>query len=125
MTEFYRTGPGGLCGNEDMGSLSSWYVLSAMGIYPMTPGSTVYNIGSPIFDEVKLNLPEGKSFRIKTINNSQENQYIQSAKLNGKPFNQTFIDHSVIMKGGTLEFVMGAKPNKAWGSKKAPPSMSN
>ncbi|MBC6998910.1 GH92 family glycosyl hydrolase [Cytophaga sp. FL35] len=125
MNEFYRTGPGGLCGNEDMGSLSSWYVLSAMGIYPMTPGSTVYTIGSPIFEEVELNLPEGKSFNIKTINNSLENQYIQSAKLNGKPFNQTFIDHSVITKGGTLEFVMGAKPNKSWGSKKAPPSMSN
>lgn len=84
MNEFYRPGPGGLCGNEDMGSLSSWYVLSAMGIYPMTPGSTVYTIGSPIFEEVELNLPEGKSFNIKTINNSHENQYIQSAKLNGK-----------------------------------------
>lgn len=125
MNEFYRPGPGGLCGNEDMGSLSSWYVLSAMGIYPMTPGSTVYTIGSPIFEEVELNLPEGKSFNIKTINNSHENQYIQSAKLNGKPFNQTFIDHSAIMKGGTLEFVMGATPNKAWGSKMVPPSMSN
>ncbi|MFC4094280.1 GH92 family glycosyl hydrolase [Euzebyella saccharophila] len=125
MNEFYRTGPGGLCGNEDMGSLSSWYVLSAIGIYPMTPGSTVYTIGSPIFEEVELNLPEGKSFNIKTINNSLKNQYIQSAKLNGKPFNQTFIDHSIILKGGTLEFVMGAKPNKSWGSKKTPPSMSN
>ena len=124
MNEFYRIGPGGLSGNEDMGSLSSWYILSAMGIYPMAPGSTVYTIGSPIFEEVQLNLAEGKSFSIKTKNNSKENQYIQSATLNGQSFNQTFIDHSQILKGGTLEFTMGPKPNKAWGSKNIPPSMS-
>ncbi len=114
MEQLYRTGPGGLCGNEDMGSLSSWYVLSAMGIYPVTPGSTQYVIGSPIFDEVTLDLGEGKSFRFITKNNSSNNVYIQSATLNGEPFNRSWIDHSEIMKGGTLEFEMGPEPNKVW-----------
>lgn len=118
MTELYRTGPGGICGNEDMGSLSSWYALSAMGFYPVTPGSTNYAIGSPLFGEAKMNLSNGKTFTIKTTNNSKENMYIQSAKLNGKKFNRTYIDHSEIMDGGVLEFEMGPEPNKRWGTAK-------
>ena len=116
MTQLYRTGAGGLCGNEDMGSLSSWYVLSAMGIYPVTPGSTQYAIGSPMFDEVRLQLPEGKSFRFVAKNNAPANMYIQSAMLNGALFNRSWIDHSEIMEGGVLEFEMGPEPNKTWAS---------
>jgi predicted alpha-1,2-mannosidase len=116
MTQLYRTGAGGLCGNEDMGSLSSWYVLSAMGIYPVTPGSSQYAIGSPMFDEVKLHLPEGKTFRFVAKNNATAHIYIQSARLNGAPFNRTWIDHSEIMNGGVLEFEMGPEPNKTWAS---------
>jgi predicted alpha-1,2-mannosidase len=114
MEQLYRTGPGGLCGNEDMGSLSSWYVLSAMGIYPVTPGNTQYVIGSPIFDEITLNLGNGKTFSFITKNNSKKNIYIHSATLNGKPINRSWIDHSEIMKGGTMEFEMGPEPNKEW-----------
>jgi predicted alpha-1,2-mannosidase len=116
LDQLYRSGPGGLCGNEDMGSLSSWYVLSAMGIYPVTPGSTQYAIGSPIFDEVSLDLGDGNHFSFITKNNTQKNIYIQSATLNGEPFNRTWIDHTEIMKGGILIFEMGPEPNKDWAS---------
>ena len=113
--ELYRSGPGGLCGNEDMGSLSSWYVLSAIGIYVVTPGLPVYTIGSPLFGEAKLTLAENKTFVIKALNNSKENKYIQSAKLNGQPFNRSWIGHEEITKGGELVFQMGPEPNKKWG----------
>lgn len=124
--EMYRIGPGGICGNEDMGSLSSWYVLSSIGIYPVTPGSPTYVIGSPLFGKVTLNLGNGKTFVIEAKNNSHENKYIQSAELNGKPFDRTWISQKEITDGGTLRFVMGPEPNKNWGSKPedAPPSMS-
>jgi len=118
MQRFYKTGPGGLCGNEDMGSLSSWYLLSSMGIYPVAPGSTTYAIGSPLFQEVKIKVADGKSFIIIAQNNSSENRYIQSATLNGKPYDRSWIDHSEIMAGGELAFVMGATPNKSWGGGK-------
>ncbi len=114
--ELYRSGPGGLCGNEDMGSLSSWYVLSAMGFYPVTPGAPQYVIGSPLFGEAKISLPGGKSFVVKSINNSKENKYIQSATLNGQPFNRTWIGHDEIVKSGELVFIMGPEPNKKWGT---------
>ncbi|MFA5327911.1 MAG: GH92 family glycosyl hydrolase [Prolixibacteraceae bacterium] len=124
--ELYRIGPGGICGNEDMGSLSSWYVLSAMGIYPVTPGSPTYAIGSPLFGKVTLNLKKGKTFTIEAKNNSSTNKYIQSASLNGKPIDRTWISQKEITDGGTVSFVMGPEPNKKWGSKPgdAPPSMS-
>lgn len=111
----YRTGPGGLCGNEDMGSLSSWYVLSGMGFYPVTPGSTMYLIGSPSFGKSTIQVPGGKTFEIVAHNNNESNVYIQSATLNGAPFDQTWIDHNQIMQGGRLEFTMGSEPNKQWG----------
>ena len=113
--EMYRVGPGGISGNDDMGSLSSWYILSAMGIYPVTPGDGIYAIGSPIMDEITIQLEATNNFTIKANNNSKENKYIQSATLNGNEFNQTWITHTEIMKGGILEFEMGAEPNKKWG----------
>ena len=124
--ELYRSGPGGLCGNEDMGSLSSWYVLSAMGIYPVTPGSPTYAIGSPLFGKVTIDTGKGKTFTIQTNNNSNQNKYIQSASLNGKQINRTWISQKEITDGGNLLFEMGPEPNKKWGSKPedAPPSMS-
>lgn len=124
--ELYRSGPGGLCGNEDMGSLSSWYVLSAMGIYAVTPGEAVYAIGSPLFGKATLDLGKGKSFTIEAQNNSAVNKYIQSATLNGKLLSRTWISHQEITNGGTLVFKMGPEPNKKWGSKPedAPPSVS-
>ncbi len=115
MQKLYRTGPGGLCGNEDMGSLSSWFILSSMGIYPVTPGSSQYAIGSPLFEEVEIKVKDNKIFSIVAQNNSAKNIYIQSATLNGKPFNRTYIDQSEIMAGGELVFEMGPTPNKSWG----------
>jgi predicted alpha-1,2-mannosidase len=124
--ELYRTGPGGLCGNEDMGSLSSWYVLSALGFYPVTPGLPSYAIGSPLFGLASIDAGNGKTFKIKANKNSKENKYIQSATLNGKPFTRTWITHKEITDGGILEFEMGAQPNKKWGSDaaSAPVSMT-
>lgn len=126
MDELYRTGPGGLCGNEDMGSLSSWYVLSALGFYPVTPGEPVYTIGSPLFGNASINLGNGKTFTIKALDNSSANKYIQSASLNGKPISRTWLTHEEIAKGGILVFKMGPQPNKKWGSSPiaAPPSLS-
>ena len=119
-TELYRSGPGGLCGNEDMGSLSSWYVLSAMGIYAVTPGLPIYSIGSPLYGEARLKLPNNKTFLIKAINNSNENKFIQSANLNGKVFKRTWIKHEEITNGGELVFEMGPEPNKKWGLENIP-----
>lgn len=116
MERLYRTGAGGICGNEDMGSLSSWYVLSAMGIYPVTPGNTQYTIGSPLFAEISINIPGNKIFKITAENNSKVNKYIQSASLNGEALDRLWIDHSEIMAGGALKFVMGPKPNMDWAS---------
>ena len=109
-----------------MGSLSSWYVLSEMGIYAVTPGLPVYTIGSPMFGEAKIKVSENKTFVIKALKNSKENKYIQSVKLNGQPFNRTWIEHNEITKGGELVFEMGPEPNKKWGVGKegVPPSMS-
>jgi len=116
----YRTGPGGLCGNEDMGSLSSWYALSAMGLYSVTPGDPVYVIGSPSFGKTTIQVGDGKTFVIKANNNSKKNVYIQSATLNGQAFDRTWITHQEIVNGGELCFEMGPEPNKNWG-KSAPP----
>lgn len=113
MDQLYRTGPGGLCGNEDMGSLSSWFALSAMGFYPVTPGNTQYAIGSPYFEEVIIALPGGKEFIIRAKNKVRKNAYINAAKLNGADFNRSWIDHKEIMDGGVLEFEMASEANSS------------
>lgn len=106
----------GLCGNEDCGQMSAWYVLSSMGMYPVNPAAGAYVFGSPVFDEATINLPQGKSFTISAENNSTENIYIQSAELNGKPYEKTFITHKDILNGGSLKFVMGNRPNPEFGA---------
>jgi putative alpha-1,2-mannosidase len=107
-----------------MGSLSSWYALSSIGIYAVTPGMPVYNIGSPMFEKTVIHLPGNKSFIIEARNNPATNKYIQSATLNGQSFDRTWIGHDEIMKGGSLVFEMGAVPNKKWGILSPPPSLS-
>lgn len=130
MDELYSDGPAGLCGNEDMGQMSAWYVLSVMGFYQVAPGQNVYAIGSPEFSKVTLHLDKAfnkaSAFVVEARNNSKANKYIQSATLNGKPLNKPWFDHAEIKKGGTLIFLMGPEPNKAWGSDllAAPPSMT-
>jgi predicted alpha-1,2-mannosidase len=126
MKIWYNPGPLGYPGDEDNGETSSWYVLSAMGFFPVCPGRPVYDIGSPIFDEVKLTLDGGKVFTIKAKNVSAVNKYIQSAMLNGKPLNKPWFEHKDMASGGTMVFEMGPRPNTAWGSapEAAPPSMT-
>ena len=118
MDELYTNNPDGLSGNEDCGQMSAWYVLSAMGFYPVTPGTDKYIIGSPIFDSITINLENGNKFRIITIDNSSINIYIQSVTYNGEPWTKSFITHKMIMDGGNLVFEMGEFPNKLWASKK-------
>ncbi|TDW47877.1 putative alpha-1,2-mannosidase [Flavobacterium sp. 270] len=112
----YNTTANGLSGNEDCGQMSAWYVFSSMGLYPMNPASGEYEIGSPIFEKSTINLDGGKTFVIEAQNVSNKNFYIQSATLNGQPFNKTAISHKQLLQGGVLHFVMGAEPNKNWGT---------
>jgi putative alpha-1,2-mannosidase len=126
MDLWYDSTPFGLCGDDDGGAMTSWYVLTATGIYPQCPGQPVYDIGSPIFEKTVINVGEGKSFVIEARNVSGQNKYIQSATLDGMPLNKPWINHSDIIKGGKLVFKMGSRPNKNWGSSPdaAAPSMS-
>ncbi|MEZ5084005.1 MAG: GH92 family glycosyl hydrolase, partial [Bacteroidales bacterium] len=119
MNELYSHKADGLCGNEDCGQMSAWYVLSAMGFSSVTPGDVNYTIGSPLFDEVKLNHENGKSFTIIARNNSPENMYIQSASLNGITYTKSYISHFEILNSGELIFEMGNKSNENWGTNEA------
>ena len=116
MDEFYKAAPDGLIGNEDCGQMSAWYVLSAAGFYPVTPGSDIYAIGTPLFPELRFNLENGKSFVVKARNVSSKNFNIQSATLNGKPYRKSFLRHEDLAAGGELTFEMGDKPNMKWGT---------
>jgi predicted alpha-1,2-mannosidase len=121
----YEPIPNGLCGNDDAGQMSAWLIFSMMGFYPVCPGVPYYVIGSPMFEEVSIQLQNNKNFIVRTINNSKKNSYIQSARLNGKTFDRSFIWHDEIVKGGELVFVMGDQPNKIWatGAESIPPTI--
>jgi predicted alpha-1,2-mannosidase len=116
VDEMYNEKPDGLCGNEDCGQMSAWYVMSTLGFYPVCPGSTQYVIGSPLFGKAQVSLENGKKFTVITENNSKQNIYITEAYLNGKPLKRSWIDHSDILSGGELRLVMGPQPNRSWGS---------
>ncbi|MBO9659641.1 MAG: glycoside hydrolase family 92 protein, partial [Chitinophagaceae bacterium] len=105
----YHTGPDGLGGNDDCGQMSAWYIFSTLGFYPVTPGSTEYQITSPAITSATLKLENGKTFQIKTVNQSDENVYIQKIELNGKPYNKLSITHEQIMAGGTIVFHMSPR----------------
>lgn len=126
MDVWYGDGPLGIPGDDDGGETSSWYVLSAMGFYPVCPGSPVYEIGSPIFTQTELRMGNGKVFSIVAHGASAQNKYIQSATLNGQTLNKPWFRHADIANGGTLVLEMGDHPNTNWGSAPddAPPSMS-
>ena len=115
--QLYKNAPDGLAGNEDCGQMSAWYVLSAMGFYPVTPGTDEYVMGSPVFDTVQIHLENGNTFSVIANHQTPDNYYIQSATLNGKPYTKSFITQDIITRGGTLVFEMGKEPNKLWGSK--------
>ncbi len=116
LKTWFRNDVMGVPGDEDGGGLTSFVVFSSMGFYPVTPGFPIYNIGSPLFTDVQLTLPDGKTFRIVAKGCSDTNKYIQSAKLNGKPLDKPWFSHDDLKKGGTLVLEMGSRPNKSWGA---------
>lgn len=116
LSEQYHDQPAGLSGNEDVGQMSAWYVLSSIGFYQVEPAGGKYIFGSPIVDEAIIQVKDNKTFKIIAKDNSVENKYIQSAMLNGKPYEKYYIDYKDIEAGGTLEFVMGNTPSSTWGT---------
>lgn len=124
LSTLYQDKPDGIDGNEDCGQMSAWYVMSAMGIYAVTPGLDYYVLGSPVFDKVTINLENGNKFEIVAKNNSKSNKYIRSASLNGKSWTKSYIRHADIVNGGQLTVQMGSEPGMDWGVRKEdrPPS---
>jgi predicted alpha-1,2-mannosidase len=110
LKQAYDVGPYGLCGNDDVGQMSAWYIFSAMGFYPICPGDNTYDIGSPLFDKVELRTGAGRAFTVRAIDNSPQNVYVQSATLNGKPLAGLRLRHGQIVGGGELQLRMGARP---------------
>lgn len=120
LDEAYHAEVNGICGNDDVGQMSAWYILSAMGFYPVCPGSSVYILGSPLFKRATIRLDPkwhaGSRFTIVARDNSPENVYVQSARINGKELTRAWITHDEIVSGSTLEFTMGSSPNIEWGA---------
>jgi len=110
LYEMYTNAPDGLSGNEDCGQMSSWYILSSLGLYQIAPGNPYYEIGRPLMDESMLQFENGKRLKINAINNSKENKYVQQLHLNGKPLHRNYISHEELISGGELIFVMGDSP---------------
>jgi len=119
MKNFYTDQPDGIIGNEDVGQMSAWYVLSSLGLYQVNPANGVFVFGSPIFDKATVKLGEGKSLQIVAKNNSDQNCYIQGVTFNGKKHSKSFITFQELVKGGELVFEMGSKPSPTWGISKA------
>ena len=115
LNEMYLDQPDGLSGNEDVGQMSAWYILSSVGLYQVDPVGGRFVIGSPLFDKATVNVGSGKTFTVVAKNNSDRNIYVQSARLNGKALKNSYIEFNDIRHGGTLELVMGPKPSK-WGA---------
>jgi predicted alpha-1,2-mannosidase len=116
IIDMYNAKPDGLSGNEDCGQMSAWFVMSALGFYPVCPGQLQYAIGTPLFPKVTIHLENGKTFIITAPNLSASNFYIQSSELNSKNYNNSYLLHDDLMNGGALNLVMGSSPNKSWGS---------
>ena len=114
LSTMYSSKPDGLCGNEDVGQMSAWYILSSLGFYQVEPGSDRFWFGTPLFDKATVCVCESAygpyKLHITAKNNSAENKYIQSVTLNGKPHNKGYIEHKDIVNGGHLEFQMGPEP---------------
>jgi predicted alpha-1,2-mannosidase len=125
MNKLYQATPDGLCGDEDTGQTSAWYVFSALGFYPVCPGDTNYIIGSPLFDRATLSLSGGKTFTITAKGNGPQHPYIAKAALNGESFNRTYLGHQEIVNGGEIVFEMASAPNTKWasGAESRPPKL--
>ncbi|RYD72393.1 MAG: glycoside hydrolase family 92 protein, partial [Sphingobacteriales bacterium] len=113
--DFFTAKPDGLCGNEDVGQMSAWYVFSALGFYPVNPANGTYVFGTPLINSATIKLEGNKNFEIKVVGNSVANKYIQRILINGKPYNKSFIEHKTIVNGGSMEIYMGNTPSKLWG----------
>jgi predicted alpha-1,2-mannosidase len=122
----YGLGPAGLKGNDDTGQMSAWYVFSAIGLYPVSPGFPHYEIGSPLFEEARVDVGGGRTFTVRAPGASAANPYVQSAVLDGRPWGRPWIAHADVARGVTLELRMGPRPNRVWGARPedAPPSLS-
>jgi predicted alpha-1,2-mannosidase len=119
MDNFYTDRPDGIIGNEDCGQMSAWYVLSAMGLYQVNPSDGVFVFGSPVLSRAEVKVRGGRTFTMEAVGNSTENKYIEKAYLNGKPYSKSYITYDDIIKGSTLKFVMGKKPNKNFGKSRS------
>lgn len=126
MRDMYRAAPDGLEGNEDCGQMSAWYLMSALGLYPVDPVSGTYVFGSPLVRKAEVDLAKGKKLVIEASANNAENVYVQGISWNGKPYTKSYIRHADLVRGGTLRFDMGATPNTAFGDNPGdrPPSFS-
>jgi putative alpha-1,2-mannosidase len=124
-TTLYRTGPEGLCGNDDCGQISAWFLFSALGFYPVDPASGVYVLGTPLVEEAVLALPQERRFTVRAPGVSAERRWVTGARLNGRPLTRAWIAHEEIAAGGTLEFAMGTAPSRTWatGAATAPPAV--
>ncbi|KFF03028.1 GH92 family glycosyl hydrolase [Flavobacterium reichenbachii] len=116
--KFYSTKPDGLCGNEDLGQMSAWYIFSSMGFYSVNPANGIYVLGSPLVNNAVIHYKKDISFTLTAVNNSAANLYIQKAEYNGKPYTKSYITHDMIVKGGELKLFMGSKPSTTFGVKK-------
>ncbi|WP_082422589.1 GH92 family glycosyl hydrolase [Aquimarina longa] len=118
MDTMYSNAEDGLCGNDDAGQISAWYIFSSLGFYPVLPGSDEYAIGSPMVNKATLKLDNGKTLTINTVNQSKENVYVQKLEINGREIIKPTLHHSDLLEGGTITFHLGKKPNKNWGKTK-------
>lgn len=116
LTDLYAATPDGYCGDEDNGQTSAWYVFSALGFYPVAPGTDEYIIGTPLFSKARISLQNGNTLIITALNNSAENYYVQDLTLNGKKYNKTYFRYADVLKGGNLEFSLDNSPNTSWGT---------
>ncbi|MDC1750467.1 glycoside hydrolase domain-containing protein, partial [Bacteroides uniformis] len=116
MNRMYTAGPDGYCGDEDNGQTSAWYVFSALGFYPVCPGTDEYVLGAPLFRKATLHFENGKSLTIDAPDNSPENMYIESLKVNGVDYSRNYLTHGDLLNGGTLRFDMGSQPNMKRGT---------
>ena len=124
MRRMYRNRIDGLSGNDDCGQMSAWYIFSALGFYPVCPGTDQYVIGSPLVKEAIVQLENGKNFIVRTKHASAENVYVKSIRLNGLPYRKAYITHTDILGGGEIEFEMCARPNKKSAAYEKPYSMT-
>ncbi len=117
MDKLYTPAPDGYCGDEDNGQTSAWYVFSAMGFYPVCPGTDQYILGTPYFKQMKLHLENGKTVTIAAPGNNDSKRYISGMTLNGKTYTKNYLTHEDLLKGATISYTMGTTPNKQRGTK--------